>query len=266
MGRGTMVAMPSRPLVEAFDIPRDARIAAIGGGGKMTLLLAMGREWARAGGRPLLATAARVEQHAEKGVPGVRTMFLPPARSAWRDVRFFGGELLVVGRKADRAGALDPLTPDEIDALAREAGADLVLIKADDARSRSLVEHVPGESAVPLDATLVVAVAGLDAWGTPLGEDSVHRHDLFAEHLALAPGTRLEDDAFYAALADPSGYRALVPPGARYAVFLNKADRPVRVAVAQRIALGLIERGVGEVVWGDIRREEWTVVRRGVRT
>jgi hypothetical protein len=48
-------------------------------------------------------------------------------------------------------------------------------------------------------------------------------------------------------------------------VFLNKADRPVRIAVAQRIALGLIERGVGEVVWGDIRREEWTVVRRGVR-
>jgi probable selenium-dependent hydroxylase accessory protein YqeC len=261
-----MVAMPSRPLVEAFDIPRDARIAAIGGGGKMTLLLALGLEWARAGGRPLLATAARIEQHAEKGVPGVRTMFLPPARSAWRDVRFFGGELLVVGRKADRVGALDPLAREEIESLAREAGADLVLIKADDARGRSLVEHVPGESAVPLDATLVIAVAGLDAWGTPVSEESVHRHELFAEHLALEPGTRLEDDAFYAALADSSGYRALVPPGARYAVFLNKADRPVRVAVAQRVALGLIERGVGEVVWGDIRREEWTVVRRGVRT
>lgn len=232
----------------------------------MTLLQAIGLEWARAGGRPLLAPTARVEQHAEKGVPGVRTMLLPPARSAWTDVRFFGGELLVVGRKAEKAGALDPLTADEIDALARMSGADLVLVKADDARGRSLLEHLPGESSVPLDSSIVISVAGLDAWGTPIGEETVHRHEQFAEHLALEPGQRLEDDAYYAALADPSGYRALVPPGARYAVFLNKADRPVRIAVAQRIALGLIERGVGEVVWGDIRREEWTVVKRGVRT
>lgn len=257
--------MPSRPLVEAFDIPRDARVAALGGGGKMTLLQAIGLEWARAGGRPLLAASARVEQHADKGVPGVRTVLLPPARSAWNDVRFLGGELLVVGRKSERAGALDPLSSDEIDAVARMSGADLVLVKADDARGRSLLDHLPGESFVPLTSSHVIAVAGLDAWGTPVGEETVHRHELFAEHLALEPGQRLEDDAYYAALADPSGYRALVPPGARYSVFLNKADRPVRIAVAQRIALGLIERGVGEVVWGDIRREEWTVVRRGVR-
>jgi probable selenium-dependent hydroxylase accessory protein YqeC len=257
--------MPSRPLVEAFDIPRDARVAALGGGGKMTLLQAIGLEWARAGGRPLLAASARVEQHADKGVPGVRTMLLPPARSAWTDVRFLGGELLVVGRKSERAGALDPLSSDEIDAVARMSGADLVLVKADDARGRSLLDHLPGESFVPLTSSHVIAVAGLDAWGTPVGEETVHRHELFAEHLALEAGQRLEDDAYYAALADPSGYRALVPPGARYSVFLNKADRPVRIAVAQRIALGLIERGVGEVVWGDIRREEWTVVRRGVR-
>ena len=115
----------------------------------MTLLLALGLEWARAGGRPLLAAAARVEQHAERGVPGVRTMYLPPARSAWRDVRFLGGELLVVGRKAEKAGTLDPLAREEIEAIAREANADLVLVKADDARGRSLLEHAPGENAVP---------------------------------------------------------------------------------------------------------------------
>src|SRR5690349_24550450 len=35
--------------------------------------------------------------------------------------------LLVVGRKSERAGALDPLSSDEIDAVARMSGADLVL-------------------------------------------------------------------------------------------------------------------------------------------
>jgi hypothetical protein len=70
-------------------------------------------------------------------------MLLPPARSAWTDVRFLGGELLVVGRKAERAGALDPLSSDEIDAVARMCGADLVLVKADDARGRPCSSMCP---------------------------------------------------------------------------------------------------------------------------
>ena len=257
--------MPSRPLVEAFDLSRDARVAAVGGGGKMTLLTALGTDWARAGGRPLLVAAARIREHESRGVPGVRTVLLPAARSSWPDVRFLGGELLVVGRKSDHPGTIEALSPDEIDAIARASGADLLLIKADDAHGRSLVEHGPGDNAVPLDTSLVIAVAGLDAWGTPIGEETVHGHELFAARGALGEADRLEDDAYYAVLADPAGYRALVPPGARYAAFLNKADRPVRIAVAQRVAQGLIDRGVGEVVWGDVRRQEWTVVRRGVR-
>ncbi len=258
--------MPSRPLAELLAVPREARVAAIGGGGKMSLLTTLGLAWAQSGGKPLLAPTARVTRHEGRGVPGVRTVLLPAARSAWPPVGFLGGELLVVGRKAEAPGQIDPLGPDEIDALARAGNADLVLIKCGDSVGRSLAEPVAGDPAVPLDTSLVVAVAGLDAWGTPLGPDTVHRHDLFAAHLGLAEGERIEDDAYYAALADPAGYRAAVPPGGRYAVFLNQADRPVRVAVAQRLALGLVERGVGEVLWGDLRRQEWTSVRRGVRT
>lgn len=256
----------ARPLTELLNLPRDARVAAIGGGGKMPLLTALGLAWAGAGGRPLLAPTARVTRHEERGVPGVRTVLLPPARSAWPTVEFLGGELLVTGRRGEESGTLEPLGADEIDALARQSRADLVLVKCGESRGRSLVEPIEGDPAVPLDASLVVAVAGLDAWGTPLGPETVHRHDLFAAHLGLATGQRIEDDAFYAALADPTGYRSAVPPGARYAVFLNQVDRPVRVAVAQRLAAGLVERGVGEVLWGDLRQGEWTSAGRGVRT
>ena len=257
--------MASRPLVETRGLLRDQRVAAIGGGGKMTLLLALGAEWARAGGRPLLVPTTRIAEHAERGVPGVRTVALPAARSAWPPVGFLGGELLVVGRRGDRPGLLGAIHADEIRALAEQARADLVLIKADGARGRSLKAHDPEEPVVPLDTSLVVALAGIDAWGQELGPQHVHHDALFAQRWGMAPGTRLEDDAFYAALADPAGYRAAVPPGARYLVFLNMVDRPVRVAVAQRLAQGLVERGVGEVVWGDLRRGEWTVTRRGPR-
>jgi probable selenium-dependent hydroxylase accessory protein YqeC len=257
--------MAGRPLTETLGLHRDLRLAAIGGGGKMTLLLSLGAEWAAAGGRPLLLPTTRIAEHAERGVPGVRTVVLPAARTAWPPVGFLGGELLVVGRRGERPNMLESIHPDEIGALVDQSKADLVLIKADGARGRSLKAHDAEEPVVPLDAGLVVAVAGIDAWGAPLGPEHVHHDQLFAERWGMEAGARLEDDAFYAALADPAGYRSSLPPSARYVVFLNQVDRPVRVAVAQRLAQGLNERGVAEVLWGDLRRGEWTLSRRGGR-
>jgi len=260
-----MVAMVSRSLAEVLGVHRDSRIAAIGGGGKMPLLLALGSAWAKTGGRPLLVPTTRLANHAERGVPGVRTVVLPAARSAWPPVVFLGGEVLVVTRRGEQPNVLEAIHPGEITALAEQSKADLVLIKADGARGRSLKAHDADEPVLPLDTGLVVAVAGIDAWGSPLDAEHVHHDVLFGERWAIAPGARLEDDAFYAALADPAGYRASVPSGSRYMVFLNKVDRPVRLAVAQRLAHGLHERGVGEVAWGDVARGEWTVSRRGGR-
>ena len=257
-----MRPMSARPLVETLGLHRDLRVAAIGGGGKMTLLLALGAEWAKAGGRPLLLPTTRIADHAERGVPGVRTIALPAARTAWPPVGFLGGELLVVGRRGEKPNMLESIQVDEITPLAEQSKADLVLIKADGSRGRSLKAHDAEEPVVPLDTGLVVALAGVDAWGTPLGPEHVHHDALFAERWGLEPGARLEDDAFYAALADPAGYRATLPSGARYVVFLNQVDRPVRVAVAQRLAHGLNERGVAEVIWGDLRRGEWTLSRQ----
>jgi probable selenium-dependent hydroxylase accessory protein YqeC len=253
--------MSPRPLVETLGLHRDLRLATIGGGGKMSLLLALGTEWAAAGGRPLLLPTTRIADHAERGVHGVRTVALPAARTAWPPLSFLGGELLVVGRRGARPNKLESIHPDEISLLVEQSKADLVLIKADGARGRSLKAHDNEEPVVPLDAGLVVAVAGIDAWGMELGPEHVHHDELFAERWGMEPGSRIEDDAFYAALADPAGYRASLPSSARYVVFLNQVDRPVRVAVAQRLAHGLNERGVADVIWGDLRRGEWTLSR-----
>ncbi len=257
-----MRAMAPRPLVETLGIHRDQRVAVIGGGGKMTLLLAAGAEWAKAGGRPLLVPTTKIADHPERGVAGVRTIAVPGARTSWPPISFLGGELLVVGRRGDGPGRLDSIQPDEIGTLVEQSKADLVLLKADGARGRSLKAHDADEPVVPLDTALVVAVAGIDAWGAELGPDVVHHDVLFSELWGIGLGERLEDVAFYAALADPRGYRKCVPQGARYVVFLNQVDRPMRVAVAQRLAAGLNDRGVTEVVWGDLRRGEWTLSRR----
>jgi probable selenium-dependent hydroxylase accessory protein YqeC len=257
--------MAARPLIETFDLRRDARVAAIGGGGKKSLLFALAREWAEAGGRPLLLPTTRLFRGESEDAADVKVIALDKARSAWPALEFPPGGTLVVGRKDERPDLLTAILPEEIAPLAEQVKADLVLVKADGARGRSLKAHQDHEPVVPLDASLVIAVAGLDVWGAPLTSDSVHRSELFAVRWGMTPGQRLEDEAFLYALSDPAGYRAAVPAGARYVVFLNQVDRAVRLAVAQRLAEKLHAAGVNEVVYGDVRAGEWTMSRAGTR-
>ncbi len=257
--------MAVRPLIETFDLRRDARVAVIGGGGKKTLMFALAREWAQAGGRPLLLPTTRLFRGDDETPADVRVVTLDKARSAWPALEFPPGGTLVVGRKDDDPALLTAILPEEIAPLAEQVKADLVLIKADGARGRSLKAHKESEPVSPLDAGVVIAVAGLDAWGSPLTPDTVHRSELFAVRWGMTPGERLEDEAYLYALSDPGGYRAAVPAGARYVVFLNQVDRPVRLAVAQRLVEKLHAAGVTEVVYGDIRAGEWTMSRAGTR-
>jgi probable selenium-dependent hydroxylase accessory protein YqeC len=256
--------MAVRPLTETLDVRRDARIAAIGGGGKKSLLFELAREWLASGGRPMVLPTTRLYRGGGDP-PDAKVVALDKARSAWPSISYPHGSILVVGRKDEDPDLLTAIQPEEIAPLAEQCGADLVLIKADGARGRSLKAHKDGEPVVPLDASLVVAVAGLDVWGAPLGPDTVHRSELFAVRWGMTPGERVEDDAFLYALADPGGYRASVPQGSRYVVFLNQVDRPVRLAVAQRLAEKLQARGVNEVVFGDVLAGEWTATRAGAR-
>lgn len=257
--------MVPRPLAETLGIARDDRLAAIGGGGKMTLLEELGMEWARAGGRPVLLPTARIFKPEEIEQTGLRRLVLPQARSVWPVLDVPPGELLLLGRRSERPGLLGSIAADEIDHVVRSARADLLLIKADGARGRSLKAHRENEPVVPFGTTVVLAMAGLDAWGADLGPDVVHRAELFAERWGMRLGERLEDEAFLRPLADPRGYRAAVPAGARYVVFLNKADRTVRRAIAQRLAAALHALGVNDVAFGDVRRGEWALAPRSGR-
>jgi probable selenium-dependent hydroxylase accessory protein YqeC len=273
-------AMAARPLTETLDVRRDARIAAIGGGGKKTVLFALAREWAKAGGRPLVLPTTRLYRGAAGEATGAgaaaasgapddlfdaRVIALDKARSAWSPIDFPAGGVLVLGRRDENPDLLSAILPEEIAPLAEQVKADLVLVKADGSRGRSLKAHREHEPVIPMDASLVIAVAGLDVWGAPLTPETVHRSELFAVKWGMTPGERLEDEAFLYALGDPSGYRAAVPQGARYVVFLNQVDRPVRLAVAQRLAEKLHAAGVSDVVYGDVLAGDWTLSRAGAR-
>jgi probable selenium-dependent hydroxylase accessory protein YqeC len=253
--------------VPAFGISPGETVAIIGGGGKVPLIATLAREWAEAGGCPLITTTTKIfsfDAPSDYLMLDLKGSGVSAVRQA---VRGHGrpGVVTLLGATDGREAVVGGIDPDLVREAAAELPADLTLVKADGSRGRSLKAHRDYEPVVPLHTSLVIAVAGVDAWGEALEEATVHRAELFAERWGYATGEPLDDGAFLRALGDPAGYRKRVPPGARYTVLLNKADDPARIDRASRLAETLSRGGIA-ALWGDVltgRVESASEVRRG---
>jgi probable selenium-dependent hydroxylase accessory protein YqeC len=250
---GSLPRERSGSWIAAFGIAPGQTVAAIGGGGKMSLLGRLAREWAAAGGAPLLTPTTRIFGYS--GEADVETLLVArdaDRRRVMESVRGRGrpGVTILLGRRGSSRELLEGLSPEEIRAAEAALPADLVLVKADGARGQSLKAHRDDEPVVPPHSNLVLAVVGIGGWGQPISERTVHRVEIFCERWGYAPGEPLDDEAYLLSLSDPAGYRKGTPASARYLAFLNQADDDARVTAATRIAKRLAERGIA-ALWGD---------------
>jgi len=217
--------MASRPLAETLNVDRGARLAAIGGGGRCRCSSHSGASGS--GGRPAAPAdddahrrstpsggCGRAHRHPAGGADGVAAGVVPRWRVARRGAQ--GGSC--------RAARVDPPRRDPGACRAGEGGPRAHQGRR---RARTLAQGAPGGRA---GRAARLHARRRRRRARRLGRAPRRRACASIRTVRRAhrrsPGSRLEDDAFYAALADPGGYRAAVPPAARYAVFLNKADRP----------------------------------------
>lgn len=252
--------------VSAFGIEPGEMVAVIGGGGKVPLLATLASEWSAAGGTPLMTTTTKIfsfDAPADYLMLEVRGEGVTAVREAVQG-RGRPGVVTMLGSSDGRDAVVRGIDPDLIREATAALPADLTLVKADGSRGRSLKAHRDYEPVIPTGTSLVIAVAGVDAWGVELTDECVHRAELFGERWGYAPGEPLGDEAFVFSLGDPEGYRRCVPSDARYAVFLNKADNPERGATASRIAQALATRGV-TALSGDVKQGRIESARAGVK-
>jgi probable selenium-dependent hydroxylase accessory protein YqeC len=229
-------------LLEAFGLERGV-VALAGAGGKTTLLFRLAGEAHAAGRRVLVTTTTHM------GVPvGEGAVVYDEHDVAAALERT--GRVTLLGRRV-RDDKVAGISPERVDAL--RGLADLVLVEADGARRRSFKIPADHEPVVPSSTGLLVVVAGLDVLGKPLGAEHVHRWERVAEAAAQAVGSPVTEDTLVRALCAPTGYLSRLPPGARSAVFLNKAEDAPALLAAARIAARLVPR-YGLALAGSARR------------
>lgn len=218
-------------------------IAAIGSGGKTTLLASLAAELREQGARVVLATTTHFMPFAEvQTVASSNKAEL--ARVLARD-----DIACAAAPAAGRAGAADKLGPSPIslDELRRVAG--VVLVEADGSKCLPLKLHASHEPVVPTGATAVVCVLGASGFGQPLAS-TCHRAELAAGLLGIDVVATATPELVARLLAAEMARGIIAPTH----IVVNQVENDATRKQAAAFAAELRRRGVAiPVLAGSIR-------------
>jgi probable selenium-dependent hydroxylase accessory protein YqeC len=221
-------------LFGAIGLAPGLLVAAVGGGGKTSLLRALGAECFAAGARPVvLSTTTHIfspappeETHLCLGEAGRlaarisgRQPWTAPVTLARRRV----GETVVPGAPHERKMKLRGFDSEEIEQFRRSEGA--LLVEADGSRGLPVKAPGPEEPVIPPGTDIVLGVVGFDALGSPLDEDHVFRPGRLSELIGLPAGAPIDAAAVARLAAHPEGLFRGAPGGARRYIIMNKCDK-----------------------------------------
>ena len=195
-------------LWELLEIPAGVT-AVIGGGGKTSLLRALGRELSRQH-RVVLCTTTKIYPFPD----------LPCARTAAELNALAGEPLICTG--TDAPGGKLTVPPVSLTELARIY--DYVLVEADGSAGRPMKAHAAHEPVIPPEARRRLLVVGASGFGCPI-EKAAHRPERYA---ALAGAASTVTPQTQAAV--------MLAENLHDSVYLNQAETPTAWAAAEELA------------------------------
>ena len=204
-----------------------ALVALVGGGGKSSLMFALGRGLP---GRVVMTTTTRIFASQMSRAAEVCTL---ADENWWERLYEFDSSLLVVGGvEGDRARGVPPELPAKMLAC---SGVDWVVIEADGSRMLPVKAPAAHEPVVPNETSLLVVVVGIDALSGPIREVS-HRPERVSTITGLTPEETLTPEALATLLTSSQGGLKDAPQAARVAMLINKVESASQLEAARRVA------------------------------
>ena len=212
------------------------RIAAVGAGGKTSLLKQLLAEYQEKGALPVLVTTTHMKKETAP--------YFVMEDSIGKILEVHKREGMVIAGLDAGGGRIKSLSVPVMEKI-WELPAP-VLVEADGARM--LPAKVPGEKepVIPKQIQIVLSVYGLDAIGQRI-KDCCFRPELVAQVLGKAVEEVLTEEDLAGLAVSAKGGKKNVLPKMDFYIVLNKADDEKRLKMAERIALR-VERDSGEKV------------------
>ena len=225
-------SLPGETLSEAIALKPGMMVAAVGGGGKTSILKALGYECRAAGVHPVIHTTTThffapedestlllgsnerlVALIAERGKTWPHPLALARKRvSSVLSSRYPGRDRMKL--KGFEASEIEPFRDK----------SGVVLIEADGSRGLPIKAPGPHEPVLPPEVDIVLGIVGLDALGETIDEEHVFRPELLSTVCGLPIGAQVDAAAIGRLAAHTEGLFKSAPTGARKILILNKSD------------------------------------------
>src|SRR5215216_608461 len=245
-GMGVVVKLHAALGISTGDVA-----AFVGAGGKSGAILAISDGLTQEGMKVLVAPTTKMFlSEADRLGPLVTSEDAGDLR-AKTEKALSEAPAVVVGSgmlSKNRVGGVDPGWIGDLAKL-----ADVVLVEADGARRRPIKGTADHEPVLPEAATLIVAVGNVNALGTPVDEEHVHRPGIFSDLTGIGQGQSITPRAFAIALSQ--GSLARVPQRARTAALITGVEPGRSMSDASVITRELWRLGVKNVVLASLPTE-----------
>ncbi len=227
-------------------------ISIVGGGGKTSTLIRLGKELYDFNKRVILSTTTHIENLNFKLIrySGELTIALQEQI----ETEILNHPVIVAKRKVI-GDKIKGLSIKQVAEINKEVSFDYMIIEADGANKKSLKAPHKYEPPVPQCTTLFIVVIGFDIIGKRLNINNVHRPQVVARILNKPLESVIQPSDIIKLLKHPLGLLKNRPPATRTTVILNKV-RESHINEAVILADGIIKygKGINSVICGEVKK------------
>lgn len=223
-------------LREAFRIQPKEVVALVGGGGKTTAMFRLANELAAQGRHVISTTTTRIFAAQIKLAP--HSLVFDPSPAFIRRVQTELSRhphILIVG-ETNAEGKAFGISPELVDALTGVDEVDAVIYEADGSRMRPFKAPAAHEPVIASSTTLLVPVVGIQAVGTALDGENVHRPEIVAQLARSELDQAITPEMVARVLTHPEGGLKNKPRAARVTALVNQVESDAQAAAAREIA------------------------------
>ena len=183
----------------------------MGGGGKTSLMFALAHELSLAGKKVISTTTTHIMKPSADESPCV-LLEEDEERLISRLKEELGRHKHVTAAcPRPEEGKLKGLSPETIDRIAALGLADYIINEADGAARKPIKAPNATEPVIPASTTLVVAVAGMDALGASLSQETAFRPELITRLTGLPEGGIITREVIATLMTDERGIIQYTP-------------------------------------------------------
>ncbi|MBW1649406.1 MAG: putative selenium-dependent hydroxylase accessory protein YqeC [Deltaproteobacteria bacterium] len=215
-------------------IKNPSLISFVGAGGKTTTMFNLAKKFKKLGNKVLITTTTKILFPSEDN--GCDTFIFDASDNPELLNKIKNGTITCLGKKPDFKKKIIGSKPEYINKIFAQNKFDIILVEADGAKQKPIKASAEYEPIIPQATTTAFGIIGIDAIGTTIEENNVHRAKIFCQITNSKIGAKINEKIITKLILSKKGLFAKTPVLCQKILLLNKARHTNKTKLALNIA------------------------------